>query len=267
MKQLIIKLTIFSLAALLTSCAERFPSGYVPELPQTPPSWVSLLGEPHWRIEWVDPGGYKQTINVAPGHSCPEIDLPVLWVNPVTAWPYWPEHNLEARLFKPAGALFPFDASDGRLYLSWKAGVDSVFYWELALAYNRNDSRIPANFDWLRFRELMRSETINASVREDPWLVDWRSLAERTVTSTFYQNRLVPRPVQPFTLPVRELPDHLQNGLYGSWYGTSPFAAPLFFTESETITFSVSSGINVWICTGGILRVDGKAWMFKQIGD
>jgi hypothetical protein len=148
--------------------------------------------------------------------------------------------------------LFPYDVEEGRLRLSWEAGVDAVFYWELIFANEDNHSRIPANFDWLRFRELFKAETTNEDVREDPWLVDWRSVAERTVIGTFDRRRLVPEAITAKTIPIPA----------GIWFGTSPFAEPLLFEEGEPAAFPVRPGVNVWISTEGILRVSGDVWVF-----
>jgi hypothetical protein len=241
----------------LTGCSDRFPSSYVLELPGVPEPWVSLLGEPFWRVEWVDSNGRKQTADIQPGgglQTSIKIELPVTWASPVTAWPYWPGHNLTAGFFKPAGAMFPYDANGSRLRLSWEAGVDTIFYRELAYANEDNHSRIPANFDWPRFRELFEAETTNEAIREDPWLVNWRSVAERTVAGTFDRRRLVPEASIPLPIPVPS----------GPWYGTSPFAKPLFFKEGEPSIFPIRPGINIWVSAEGILRVNGNIWVFEE---
>jgi len=226
------------------SCRDITPSSYSLNLPELPEHWVSLLGKPQWRIEWVDPDGNKQTADHIPG----EIEIPNTWANPVTAWPHWPKHNLIPGFFKPAGALFPFDAKDNCLNLTWEAGVDTVFYWELANANEGNYSRLPANFNWLRFRELFTAEILSEAVCKDPWLVDWRSAAEKTVSNNFDRRRLVPEKTESAAFDVPECP----------WYGTSPFAQPIFFV------FPVRSGINVWISSEGILRVNGDVSIFIE---
>ena len=253
------KLFVFKLLALLlflplVCCRDLTPSAYVVILPDTPEIWVSLLGEPHWRLEWLDKSGSRRITDILPGKSM-EIEIPVTWANPVTAWPYWPGYNLPAGIFKPAGALFPFDADGRRLFLSWKTGLDTVFYWELALAAGQNVSKIPANFDWPRFRELFNEETLNEAVRKDPWLVDWRFVAEKTINANFDRRRLVPETTVSINIPVG----------CGTWYGTSPFSAPLFFKEGEPTVFPVRPGLNVWISTSGILRCSGKTWILSPL--
>ena len=263
MKNLFSKLLIvLALAFVPACCTERFPARHVLELPETPAAWVSLLGEPHWHVEWVNPNGRKQKADFPPGKKKSiELEIPVTWANPVTAWPWWPEYNLTANIFKPCGAIFPFDASSGkkgeRLRLSWKAGPDSIFYWELAIAGKKGGSKTPAKYDWPRFRELFQSNTLSEAAREDPWVVNWRSVAEKTISSNFDKRRITAEaPVlKHFPVPA------------GAWYGTSPFAKPLIFEEGEPPVFPVrqeliSSGINIWISEKGLLRVNGNTWRF-----
>jgi len=245
------------LTILLASCTDRFPSGYLLELPQLPEPWVSLLGEPCWRIEWIDPDGNKKMTDIMLNDEPPqniEIELPVTWTNPVTAWPYWPERNLIPGFFKPAGALFPFDVNGNRMRLSWEAGVDTVFYWELAFNNEENYARLPVNFDWPRFRELFNPETLSEAVCEDPWLVDWRSAAEKTVNGNFDRRRLVPQKTVAMEIPVPE----------SAWYGSSPFAKPLVFADGEPSIFPLRPGVNVWISEAGILRANEEVWIFIE---
>jgi len=252
MKSLFFKLVpVFVLAFQLASCKDRFSSVYRVEMPKTPEYLVSILGEPYWKLEFFDSKGEKQSKIIPPGQST-EIELPVTWTNPVTAWPYWPDYNLIPSLFKPAGALFPFDVSGERLKLSWEAGPDTVFYWELVFANSQNAKKLPANFDWPRFRELFKSGVLSDAVVNDPWLVDWRYVAEKTISSNFDRRRLVPQASVSQSIPVSS----------GPWYGASPFAKPLFFAEGQTPVFPVRSGINLWVSPEGILRVSGKAWVF-----
>jgi hypothetical protein len=248
------KLTpVFVLAFQLACCRDLCPSKYTLELPKPPESWVSLLGEPSWVIEWIAPDGQsKRTIT---NESHLEIELPVTWANPVIAWPYWQEHNLMPGVFMPAGALFPFDTAKDTILLSWEAGPDVVFYRELDLAKGQNPSKIPANFDWLRFRELFQTKTLNEAVCEDPWLVNWRSVAEKTINANFDRRRIVPEKTEPKIIPVPPCP----------WYGTSPFTKPLFFTNDEAGIFPVRPGVNLWVSSEGILRINGNTWVITKI--
>jgi hypothetical protein len=233
-------------------CGDFLNSKFIPELPQPPETWVLLLDEPNWRVEWLDPNGQKRKADIPPGKSL-EIELPNTWINPVAAWPYWPVYNLAPGVFKPAGALFPFDVTGERLHLSWKAGPDTVFYWELAFA-SQDNSRSPVRFDWLRFRELFEADVLREEVRKDPWLVDWSYVAEKTVSSSFDRRRLVPKPCESVNIPV----------FSGPWYGSSPFAEPLFFSEDNSRLFPVTSAnVDVWISAEGILRCNRNAWMFS----
>ena len=257
MKTYLTKLTTFlSLALLLAGvllaggCKDITPSGYALKLPELPENWVSLLGEPDWRVEWVDPDGIKQAADFIPE----EIEIPNTWANPVTAWPYWSRHNIIPGVFKPAGALFPFDANGGSLNLTWEAGVGTVFYWELAHANEGNYSRLPANFNWTRFRELFTAGILSEAVCKDPWLVNWKSAAEKTAGNNFDRRRLVPEAAVSKAIPVPDCP----------WFGTSPFAQPLYFAKGSIPIFPVRPGINVWISSEGILRANGDVSIFIE---
>jgi hypothetical protein len=261
---LLCALVILLVILCLNSCTDRFPSKYILELPELNETLISILGEPHWRIEWINPNGQKQSADIQPtrtGNRQPviEVEIPVLWTNPVTASPYWPIHNLFPNIFKPAGGFFPYDVSKNgnRLHLTWKNGADAIFYWELALAYDQNDSRIPTRFDWLRFRDLFITEVLAQSVINDPWVVNWRSVAEQTVESGFDRRRIVPEPIELTQIPVHG----------GTWYGTSPFEKPLFFAEGVPTIFPVRNGINIWVSSEGILKVNGNSWFFTKLPD
>jgi hypothetical protein len=226
-------------------------SMFILELPQPPETWVSLLGEPNWRVEWLDSNGQKQKADVSPGKNL-EIETLNTWINPVMAWPYWPLYSLAPGVFKPAGALFPFDVKGKSLHLNWKAGPDTVFYWELAHA-SQDNAKSPVRFDWPRFRELFETDVLNEEVRKDPWLVDWSYVAEKTVSSSFDRRRLVPKARESIIIPVSS----------GPWYGASPFAEPLLFTEGESHSFPViNANVDVWISAEGILRSNHKTWIF-----
>ncbi|MCL2066496.1 MAG: hypothetical protein FWG99_03415 [Treponema sp.] len=249
---------ICSLTLPLISCDEAgFNSPYVLSLPRPPGAWISLLGQPHWRIEWVNEGGEKQQKNVYSAENM-EIALPQTWATAVSAWPYWPEKGIAPGIFRPAGAIFPYDVSGNRIYLSWRAGPDAVFYWELALA-DRQDAtssavpRLPHYFNWPRFRELFKTGAINENICRDPWLADWRSIAERTVKTGFDRRRIEPEPVVEMNIAVPS----------GVWYCGSPFAAPLTFPENEMPVFPLRKSIEIWVSAKGILRCNQDAWLFS----
>jgi hypothetical protein len=253
------KTFIFNAALILSvlqllSCGDRFSDRYVLVMPQVPEAWSFLLGEPHWRLEWLDSGGQTWKTDVPPGKVF-TLELPVTWINPVTAWPFWPEFNLIPGHFRPAGALFPYDTSVNNLNLSWKAGIDTVFYRELVYANANNMKKIPANFDWQRFRELFLAENINEEVKKDPWIVNWQYVAEKTIDSNFDRRRLVPEKTEKMEIQVPP----------GIWYGNSPFAEPLYFEEGETPVFQIRPGLNLWISSEGILRCNGKTWILTKI--
>jgi hypothetical protein len=236
----------------LHGCGESLAdSRYFLEMPGLPPAWGALLGSPYWRVEWLNSEGRKKTAIVR-GNGGVEVSLPSTWVSPVSAAPFWPDKGLGPGIFKPAGAIFPFDVSGKSLVLSWQGGVDANLYWELIDAYGeagKESVRLPWNFNWPRFRQLFSDPTLNADVRADPWLADWSGIAAKMVQSGFDKRRLVPEARRGLEIPVNP----------GPWIGASPFAAPLFF-EAVPV-FPVRPASDTWVSAGGILRCNTETWI------
>jgi hypothetical protein len=188
------------------------------------------------------------------------ISLPQTWVSAVSAFPFWPEKGLGSGIFKPAGAIFPYDSSGGNLVLSWQGGVDAVLYWEMAKVCggtgqeSAEKTRLPMNFNWPRFRRLFDDPSVNAEVRADPWLADWVGIAAKVVNSGFDKRRLVPEARSALEVQV---------GL-GPWVGVSPFATPLFF--ETTPIFHVRPTSDTWVSKEGILRCNSKTWILIKLG-
>jgi len=257
-------------ALLLNSCGESLTDpDFALELPVIPQVWEDVLGSPDWRIEWVNEEGRKESMTVR-GSGGWNISLPQTWASAVSAYPFWPEKGLGPGIFKPAGAIFPYDASGKRLILSWQGGVDAVLYWELARAYGGAPAgaagqeeesperaavaRLPMNFNWPRFRRLFDDPSLNAEVRADPWLADWAGIAEKTVKSGFDKRRLVPEARNDLSVPVGP----------GPWIGASPFAAPLVFEGGVTPVFPVRPTADTWVSAEGLLRCNSETWILIQ---
>jgi hypothetical protein len=250
------KHSFLSLAVLVLSACGRslLDPGYALDFPEPPAAWGELLGDPQWQVEWIGPGGIRETAVLDEGA---EIDLPQTWASPVTAWPFWPHRGIGPKIFYPAGAVFPFDASDGGLSLSWRGGVAAVFYGELAAAAADTEggapaSRRPWNFDWPRFRELLEDPALSEEVRLDPWRVNWKTAAAAIVSSGFDRRRLRPEARKEKPVPVPA----------GPWIGPSPFAPPLIFGEGETPVFPAASSPQSWFSPAGLLRCSTDAWIF-----
>ena len=243
---------ILGVGFFLHGCGESLvDSRYVVRMPELPPAWEALLGEPHWQVEWLNGEGRKEAATVK-GNGGMAISLPPTWVSAVSAAPFWPDTGLGPGIFKPAGAIFPFDASGNNLALSWQGGVDANLYWEFIAASGgegQNPLRLPWNFNWPRFRLLFDDPTLNADVRADPWLADWGVIAAKIVQSGFDKRRLVPEARSDMEIPVNP----------GPWIGASPFAAPLLF-EAVPV-FPVRSTADTWVSAGGILRCNTKTWI------
>ena len=260
---------LYCVGLFLNSCGEALTdSSFALELPALPQAWEEVLGSPCWRIEWVNEDGRKEAMTVQ-GQGGWNISPPQTWASAVLALPFWPEKGLGPGIFKPAGAIFPYDASGGNLVLSWQGGVDAALYWELARAYGvtGQDSteesperaagsertavaRLPMNFNWPRFRRLFDDPSLNAEVRADPWLADWAGIAAKIVKSGFDKRRLVPEARSALTVPVSP----------GPWIGASPFAGPLVF--EATPVFLVRPTADTWVSKEGLLRCNSEAWIF-----
>jgi hypothetical protein len=244
----------------LNSCGGALTdSNFVLELPVVPQCWEDVLDSPCWRIEWVNEDGRKKAMTVQ-GNGGWLISLPQTWASAVCAFPFWPQKGIGPGIFKPAGAIFPYDTSERSLILSWQGGVDAVLYWELARAYGgesqeRAVARLPMNFNWPRFRRLFDDPSLNAEVRADPWLADWAGIAAKIVQSGFDKRRLVPEARNASAIPVSP----------GPWIGVSPFAVPLVF--ETTPVFPVRSNADTWVSRDGLLRCNSETWIFIQMGN
>ena len=240
---------------------------YVLKLPEIPGSWKQFPGLPHWRIEWQDPQARPQALEINSGDE-PEISLPLTWASAVIAWPYWPELPVQAGVFRPAGALLPFDAHGAVLYLSWRGGVDAFLYRELGLASadspagNSAVPRLPWYFNWPRFRELYDDPSVSAEYRADPWRADWTGIAMKIWQSGFDKRRLVSQTYQDMRIPVSS----------GPWIGTSPFAAPLYFDDVPVFPVRIAasgstpgvSSVDTWISPEGVLRCNADTYIFLK---
>ena len=227
-------------------------------LPEAPDGWLEVLGPPSWQIEWFDSDGQRRRAFLAPGGAL-EIAPPGMMASPVFARPYWPELGIAPGIFRPAGAIFPFDFAEGALVLTWQGGVEAAFFMELAQAAGANvpsgasaDLRLPWNFSWPRFRRLFDDPALNERVRADPWLANWQSIAERTVQAGFDRRRLVPAASVPTELPLGK----------GPWVAASPFAPPAVFEGSPA--FSLGEEAGVWASAEGLLRAGTGGWLWTE---
>jgi hypothetical protein len=239
----------------LSSCSQGpIRTTYSPELPQLPAAWETILGKPHWRLEWVDENGSWKVWEGKEG--IPELSLMHEWTSAALCWPFWPEKGLVPGLMYPGGALFPWDVSEGRLVLSWKAGVDALFWRELAQNEEAQKApgtpRLPWLFDWPRFRELMETDDIPLEIRENPWLADWSSIAGKTVESGFDRRRIKAAARTEIAIPC---PGNL-------WTGSSPFVEPISVIPGEPLILLVRESPETWISASGLLRCQKGAWIF-----
>ena len=260
MKQKFLAGIMFPLVLLVTCKDAPIHSSCRPVLPELPVHWKEILGEPYWRLEWIGEGGIWLEWEGAPGQKPPGLSLVQEWSTPVLAWPFWPSRELLPGMMRPAGALFPWDftAVDGEetLRLGWKAGVDAVFWKEMALAERLSaaaEARLPWYFDWPRFRELLADGNIPEAVRKDPWLADWKDIAQKTIRSGFDRRRIVSKTFTALAIP----------GLGGRWTGSSPFAPPLDAPAGGPLCLNATGPPDTWVSSAGVLRCSASGWVFR----
>ncbi|MDR2481070.1 MAG: hypothetical protein LBD07_02090 [Spirochaetaceae bacterium] len=245
---------MFTAVVFWSSCSE-FPVTYCLETPPVPAVWLETLGTPCWRFEWMENSGRLVRKN-SDLSSYSGAEILQHCTNPILAFPYWPQSGVVAGVMKPAGALFPFDVQGGTIKLSFQGGVDAVFFCELAA--QQNNKRLPQNFDWMRFRALRIDKKINEEAWRDPWIVDWKELAEKTSESGFYSQRIKPRETVDSIICIPA---------DGPWFGTSPFTPPFNWKNGDAVVLRLSTAVNSYFCKTGILRVTDNArhWIPKEI--
>lgn len=250
-------IAFFVFLALLAGCDNGpIHSSWRPVLPEIPENWKEILGEPHWCLEWIGEGGNWQKWEGPPGSLPPGLSLPNEWTTPVLAWPFWPEWDLIPGMMHPSGALFPWDCSGDKLNLSWRGGVEASFWKALAAAERTtavSEDRLPWYFDWKRFRELLESENVPETIREDPWLADWKEIGRKTVMSGFDRRRIIPQKLTEITVP----------DLDGLWVGSSPFAPPLDAPGGGPLIIMAFEVPNTWVSAAGVLRCSTSGWVYR----
>ena len=243
---------------LLAACSDSpRPSSYRPYMPVIPSHWQEILGEPHWRLQWIGEEGAWKDWEGPPGAKPPSFSPVAEWTTPILAWPFWPEAGLAPGIMRPGGAFFPWDASGDKLTLSWEGGIEAVFWKELASAERTSEAsqgRFPWYFDWPRFRGLLESGDIPEEVRSDPWLVDWKEVAGKTVESGFDRRRIVSRRFTEVAVP----------GLGGFWVSVSPFMPPLDAPPGGPLLLMAASTPDTWVSSTGVLRCSTFGWVLHK---
>jgi hypothetical protein len=222
-------------------------------LPETPASWRSLLGEPSWQVEWIAPQGVPRSLVCESGAPPPAVEVIEEWASPILAWPFWPDKGIAPREMHPAGALYPLDYAAGGLALTWQGGVEAGFYERLAAYAGGAPERAPWRFDWGRFREALRSESLDAALQADPWLADWDSIAAKTAQDTFRGTSLKPAETVPLAAAA-------PPGLYA---GPSPFAPALEAPPGGLLPLRVTPTPGAWFSETGRVRASSAGWYYR----
>jgi hypothetical protein len=222
-----------------------------PEFPPLPGAWDEILGASHWRLEWVSPRGGWETLDLSGGEE-PELSFYSGAATAVIARPYWPEKGIEPGLARPAGAILPYDLRDGKIDLSWRGGVEAVFYRDLA-AGALGGQRFPWHFNWPWFRELLEEEELRKTLGEDLWRIDWETVTGKTLERGFNRRYLSPGPGTPAAIP----------GHPGRWAPASPFAPLLEAEPGEPLLVTLGAGVETWFSAGGFLRVSQNGHVYR----
>ncbi|MDR2193355.1 MAG: hypothetical protein LBP19_02670 [Treponema sp.] len=252
--------TFLCLSGLITACNSPYDMPYRVTLPALPDTWTEIAGVDRWHIEWINSSGDKESRDIDEGAKTRdgfEIYILQEWASPVIAYPYRSGTVLVPDTLCPAGAIFPADAdvSSGTISLSWTGGVAAFLYVEFARHTDHHSLRQPQYFDWRRFRELIESDVVSEDVRLDPWLADWKTIAEKTVLSGFDRRRIT-------AIKPQEISISAPSG--GPWIGTSPFSSPIAATGKmeTTLILPVRDAIDTYISKDGILRISLNTWIW-----
>jgi hypothetical protein len=224
-------------------------SSYKVILPEIPIDWENVLGKPVWKIEWVDKNGNWQKIDVQENRNF-SLEICNTKLNPVIAYPFWPEKNIAPKIFFPAGAIFPLDVHNNRINLDWQAGIDAQLYLYLS-KYNNGGTRNPDQFDWLRFRTLLRTEMENAEIIANPWIVDWENAAKKIAASGFRSSYIKAAKYTEISATIPES---------ALWISPSPFETGKKWETGETIVLNASETPSRFISAKGTIVFTDKTW-------
>ncbi len=216
-------------------------------MPAAPAQWSDSLGSCSWSLRWFGPDGSAERQDGVRSEALLQLRSDA--VVPILAYPYWPDLGIPAGIAKPAGAVYPFGGYP-EFGLDWLGGVSAVFYRELLYA-GGPEATDPARFDWPRFRALFAGEDLSAEVREDPWRVDWGTVARKTRAAGFDRRRIVACRADPLTVPAPAP---------GPWSRASPFAPVLAQDSGGTVTLPVSELTDAVFCLYGTLAFSRASW-------
>ena len=243
---------VLTAAALAAACEGGLNGNeYALRAPELPAGWSEVLGEPSWVVDWVDHNGAVREA------VCKNLDRLAITpftgeYTPISARPFWPDKGIRAGVFYGAGAIFPLDFDGSAIKLSWQGGIDAHFY--KLLAAEGNNKRLPANFDWKRFRELFTSGKIEKEALANPWLADWQYAAKMTAESSFSTSRIKAQKRHYLTAAIPEA---------GRWIGTSPFTQPFDWEAGASVQIAMADDVEFFFCPQGTLRCGRLVYTFR----
>ena len=260
--------TLSLVVPLLSGCSAPWVSTTIAcALPQTPPLWANVWGDPTYTVTWCSPTGQGTAPNGSPGPDSEGdssalpgfapgasfvLEVPNTPPVLITAEPTW-DDGVPARSgeepFACCGAVWPYHLDGEAVALDYRRGVVATALTRAV----RSGARIEA------FNVARLETEISTRCGDDPWSVDM----ERLVDAIRGQMRVTA------IRSMVESPTSLVAPT-GLWYGPSPFAAVLRGGEGIV----VAEGTSVWYGASGARLVvtsppDASAWMvvFRGLPD
>ncbi len=226
-------------------------SRYEVILPEIPSDWQTVLGKPVWQVEWIDAKGNWQRIDAEESRIF-SLEIYNTGINPVIAYPYWPGRNIYPGFFSPAGALFPLDIRKDTVNLDWHGGADAQFYRFLS-SFSGGGNRSPEQFDWQRFRSLLRKKIDDPEINANPWNIDWEKAAEKVINSGFRESYIVPRKYSDISVTIPE---------EGLWISPSPFIQGHYWETGAKTVLKATESVSRYVSAKGMIVYTDKTWAY-----
>jgi hypothetical protein len=93
---------------------------------------------------------------------------------------------------------------------------------------------------------------IEAALRDDPWLVNWKDAAAKSVSSSFRTS---------YIKAEERIPAAVEIPCEGPWISASPFAGPETW-PAGIVEIPLGAESEAWVSAGGILMLskDARLW-------
>jgi hypothetical protein len=91
-------------------------------------------------------------------------------------------------------------------------------------------------------------------LEEDPWLGDWKGMAEKTVLSGFRKSLIK---VQ------SRIPVEVEIPCGGPWFSASPFRPAEPWVGGQRLVLNLPPGPEVYLCPQGVLRISPEIRLWR----